>query len=86
MKTDKEVQASIQAMERKLFATDDAEIEQVAEEVATEEKAIVQESTDVKLDGDVLGQNERAMQNWPIEARQKVAKSLVALAKSILEE
>ncbi len=86
-RTEKEIKAALDDMTHKLNAVDDAELESETKSLATEEKTIVQESTEEPVDGgDIMGQNERAMNNWPIEARKKVAKRLLAIAKMMVEE
>ena len=83
-----EVLAKIQALEKQLIACDDAEIAQHADEIAKEEKTIVQKSAPsvpLKDDGD---QNAKANKNWPLTdaERQTVASTLIKLANTLLEK
>ena len=73
----REVLASIQRLERQLKASEDTELVDQAE--------AIQKSDDSKIISEYVGggQNERAMNNWPIEKRAKVAARLLRLADFI---
>jgi hypothetical protein len=81
--------AEIEAVERMLKAVGDEEIADEAKELADAEEGIVSESTDDEVsipEEDILDENERAMKNWPIEARKKFAAKLLRLASAIIAE
>ena len=75
--------AEITAMKKRL-ADMDSELLSDTRAIADEEVAIVEESTGLNV-GEVEDQNERAMDNWPIEAREAVARRLIGMAKNLLE-
>ena len=83
-----DVLAKIQALEKQLFAADDAEITQEAEEIAKKEKEIVQKSSPTAELKDYGDQNAKANKNWPLTdaERETVASELVKLAKTLLEK
>jgi hypothetical protein len=87
-KAARSLKAELAEMERMLEAMDqDAELEAEAEELADEESEIVTEGMEEPVDSEELeGQNEKANDNWPLEARQKFAAGLLDLAKSILAD
>ena len=76
--------ASIEEMEKKLIADESAELLSDAKKIGDEEAEIAEESTGISV-SEVQDQNERANDNWPIEAREAVASRLVTLAKRIME-
>jgi len=82
------VETAIAALEKEFVAADDAEITQLADALAKEEKDVVSESVpagtpELKDEGD---QNAKANANWPLTdaEREKVAGRLVKLAKQLL--
>jgi hypothetical protein len=81
------VLAQIDALERQIQATDDAEIEGWTDELSKEEKTIVQPSSDEKLkdEGD---QNGKAQDNWPLTSSEKerIARTLLKCASMLLAE
>ena len=83
------IEAAIEALEKAMVAVDESEIVQHADEIAKEEKKIVNESrsagpAELK---DVGDQNAKANANWTLSdaEKTKVAGQLVLLAKSLLE-
>lgn len=69
-------------------ATDDASLKSQADDVAKEEKKTVNESVpagkaEIKDNGD---QNAKSNANWPVADKQKVASSLIKLAKQLLSD
>jgi hypothetical protein len=79
----KNIMAEIEELEAQIAGVDE-ELEADAAALAQEEKKIVQESTDVPLEvGD--DQNEKAMDNWPVGDKEKVAARLVKMAKELME-
>jgi hypothetical protein len=69
-------------------ATDDASLKSEADKAATADKTTVNESVpagkaELKDNGD---QNAKANANWPVADKQKVAASLIALAKQLLDD
>ena len=89
----KDILAEIEELEAQIAGIDeesetqtagvDEELEAEADELAEEEKEIVQESTDVPLEVGT-DQNEKAMDNWPVADKEKVAARLVRMAKALL--
>lgn len=70
----RKIMASIKKLERQVAASAD-------EELKSQAKAIEKSDASDLGAGSVGGdQNERAMDNWPIEKRAKVAASLIKLA------
>ncbi len=84
--------AEIEGLEKILSAQEvedaqDRELEQEADSIADEERAIAEESTDVpvKDEGD---QNEKSMDNWPLTSaeRERIARRLVVMAKVLMRD
>jgi len=58
-----------------------------AQDIADEEVAIIEDGQDVPdVEEDIVDQNERAQENWPLSAseRHAVASRLVAIAKKLV--
>jgi len=82
----KGIEAQLAELERRLQAVDDAELEKDAEQIGDEEAAIAEESTGVDVEEQVTDQNEKAMDNWPLEARREFAANLLRMASRIIAE
>jgi len=81
--------AEIKEVERLLAAVDDSDLESEAQGLANEEEQVVSESTpaDVQVpDEDILDENDKAMDNWPVEARREFAARLLRIASMVLAE
>jgi len=82
----KDVMADIDDVMRRVEAMDeDEQLLKDTQEIADEEVAIVEESVPGVELSETEDQNERAMDNWPIEARVATAGRLIALAKKLME-
>jgi hypothetical protein len=82
-----EVLGALAALKKALTAADDAELTQWADELAKQEKEVVQKNTpDAELK-DVGDQNAKANANWPLSEQEKimVASKLVKLAKELVK-
>lgn len=82
-----EVLSAVAALEKSLKA-DDATLKQEADGITKEDIKDVTESVpagnvDIK---EVVDQNAKANDNWPVSDKEKVASRLVALAKSLLDD
>jgi hypothetical protein len=82
--------AAISGLEKSIEAADDTDLVKWADELAKEEKQVVNKSrpagpAQLKDNGD---QNAKANKNWPVSEadKLKVAKKLVALAKDLLAD
>lgn len=73
--------AHIAQWEKKILAADDAELTTMADALAAEEKSVTQAPPEVSA-----GQNARANDNWPMQARVEIAKKLTKLASALLAE
>jgi hypothetical protein len=82
--TAKSVLAEIEELERQIEADQDAELEADAEAIADEDKDIAEESTGYSVD-DQGDQNEKSMDNWPVDDREAVAARLVRMAKALMK-
>ena len=82
-----EVLGALSVLRKALTAADDAELTQWADELAKQEKEVVQKNVPdavLKDDGD---QNAKANANWPLTEEEKmtVANTLVKLAKELVK-
>lgn len=81
--TGKTLASEIAEVERLINAEEDAGIAKDAEGIAKEEAKAVSESSPEKVT-ETTKQNDKAMNNWPVADKQKVAQQLVELAKTLL--
>lgn len=79
------VEAEIERLEA-ILAADEKQIEDWGDELAEEESKVVQEGMEKPVPAEVEDQNEQAMENWPVEAREKVARRLLRMANALLAE
>jgi len=83
--TARSVMAEITELEARIAADADTELEADAAAIADEEADVTQESiTGPELSEDILDENARANDNWPVADREAVASSLIRMAKTLL--
>jgi len=82
---DDSVLAQVERLEAIMADAADKKLESEADQLAKEEVKIVEEGTDVNVSesGD---QNDKAMDNWPVTAREAVAARLLRMARALLKE
>ena len=76
----------VAAMEKKILTADDAEIQDMADSIETEEKVPAAEIAEPVADPAADGQNARANANWPAKARKEVAARLLKLASILIAD
>jgi hypothetical protein len=82
-----EVLGALSVLRKALTAADDAELTQWADELAKQEKEVVQKNVPEAVLKDVGDQNAKANANWPLTEEEKmtVASTLVKLAKELVK-
>jgi len=80
------VMAEIKAVEHRLEAADDAELDKWTGEITKADREIVTEGTDIDADEVADNQDARANDNWPMTAAEKreVAASLLRIAHKLV--